>query len=48
MEEFDSNDYQGRNKKRVENNYKIAYYSMMVFFSFIGLMYIYSLIIKLL
>jgi len=48
MEEFNSNDYQGRNKNRVKNNYKVAYYATMIFFSIIGALYIYSLIIKLL
>ncbi len=48
MDEFNSNDYQGRDKKHVENNYKIAYYAMMVFFSIVGLMYLYSLVIRML
>ena len=30
MDDFDELDYQGRSKKRVENNYKVAYISFYI------------------
>jgi hypothetical protein len=46
MDEFDELDYQGRSKQRVENDYKVAYYSHIILLLTIAALLLYIIIFK--
>jgi len=46
MDDFNELDYQGRSKRRVENNYKVAYYAHIMLILTIIIILLYIIIFK--